>query len=45
MTIEEEEARLRDIYAKKAEAGELDYDEKPSPTGEKDLEVMVSAVS
>jgi len=36
LTIEEEEARIRDTFAKKLEAGELDFDEKTdSPTGEK----------
>jgi len=28
LTIEEEEARLRDVHAEKAEIGELDFDEK-----------------
>jgi hypothetical protein len=47
LTIEEEEARLRDIRAGKAEAGQLDFDEKTvSPASEKkEEEVMVSAVS
>jgi hypothetical protein len=46
LTIEEEDARLRDIEAKKAEAGELYFNEKTaSGLTEKEVEVMVSGVS
>ena len=43
LTIEEEEARLREILAEKAEVGELDLDEKMVSGLTK--EVMVSAAS